>query len=155
MWACLNNFVLILNSGSNPLSKCIQDPCSVWTDPHYISGDKQKIKNLFLVFFFFSSQPCRIADCRILEYPTEVRLEWIHNHGVSIPAALKFRKDSNDTCKKLEDLFSNGHSPSSALNLLELELQTEDPENYVLACGDRSICPDLPFCYRSVIHFVE
>ncbi|XP_030838984.1 uncharacterized protein LOC756446 isoform X2 [Strongylocentrotus purpuratus] len=95
-----------------------------------------------------SGRKSRIADCRILEYPTEVRLEWIHNHVVSIPAALKFRKVSNETCKKLEDLFSNGHSPSSALNLLELELQTEDPEKYVLACGDRSICPDLPFCYR-------
>ena len=77
-----------------------------------------------------------------------MELDWNHNHAISIPAALKFRDVKGETSDKLEELYRNGHSPASALNMLELELQFNDPDGYTLKCGDRSFCPDLQFCYR-------
>eukprot|EP00057_Strongylocentrotus_purpuratus_P026365 XP_011680839.1 PREDICTED: uncharacterized protein LOC753067 [Strongylocentrotus purpuratus] len=95
-----------------------------------------------------SGRKSKNSDPHIQTHPTLVKLEWKHNHVISIPAALKYRDASPETCAKLEELFKNGNSPASALNILELELQIQDPDKYVMNCADRSICPDLHFCYR-------
>ncbi|XDV11891.1 hypothetical protein PO909_000687, partial [Leuciscus waleckii] len=50
--------------------------------------------------------------------------------------------------EKLEKLFQSGLSPSSALNTLKYDLQEEQGDSYVHASADRSICPDVQFCYR-------
>ncbi|XP_072177297.1 uncharacterized protein [Diadema setosum] len=92
----------------------------------------------------------RNSDPHMELLPTLVTISWVHDHAISIPAALKFRDVSSDTCQKVEELYRRGRSPASALNLLELELQEESPEGYVLNSADRSLCPDLKFCYRSV-----
>ena len=34
--------------------------------------------------------------------------------------------------------------------MLEMDLQMDDPEGYLTKCADRSIFPDLQFCYRLV-----
>ncbi|XP_071490825.1 uncharacterized protein [Diadema antillarum] len=95
-----------------------------------------------------SGRKSRNSDPHLEVLPTLVTISWEHNHAISIPAALKFRDVSADTCHKLEDLYRRGHSPASALNVLELDLQDESPEEYILNSADRALCPDLKFCYR-------
>ncbi|XP_071511719.1 uncharacterized protein [Diadema antillarum] len=95
-----------------------------------------------------SGRKSRNSDPHLELLPTLVTISWEHNHAISIPAALKFRDVSADTCHKLEDLYRRGHSPASALNVLELDLQDESPEEYILNSADRALCPDLKFCYR-------
>ncbi|XP_038068031.1 uncharacterized protein LOC119737634 [Patiria miniata] len=70
-----------------------------------------------------------------------------HGHGLSCADALRRRAVSEDTIGKLKDLFESGHSPSSALDALKCDLREQHGEQYVYA-ADRSVCPDLQFCYR-------
>ena len=50
--------------------------------------------------------------------------------------------------ENLKELFANGHSPSSALEAIKMDLQIADGENYVFTAADRAKCPDVSFCYR-------
>ncbi|XP_011609921.2 uncharacterized protein isoform X2 [Takifugu rubripes] len=70
-----------------------------------------------------------------------------HNHHLSC-AGLVRRDVSGETIEKLKKLFESGHTPSSALKELKHNLQVQEKDNYVNAAADRSVCPDLPFCYR-------
>ncbi|XP_072317594.1 uncharacterized protein [Eucyclogobius newberryi] len=69
-----------------------------------------------------------------------------HNHECS--EALQHRNVSKETVDKLVELFKMGHSPSSALKILKYNLQQELGERYARASADRSVCPDLHFCFR-------
>ncbi|KAK7880357.1 hypothetical protein WMY93_033013 [Mugilogobius chulae] len=85
-----------------------------------------------------------IQDC--LSFHIKIRST--HNHEINCSEALQYRHVSKETIKKIEKLFESGHSPSSALNTLKYDLQEEMGESYVLASADRSVCPDLHFCFR-------
>ena len=61
---------------------------------------------------------------------------------------MKHRDVSEETVTKLKELFESGHSPSSAHEVIQYDLQEEYAADYILASGDRAICPDLQFCYR-------
>ncbi|XP_041468587.1 uncharacterized protein LOC121418660 isoform X2 [Lytechinus variegatus] len=95
----------------------------------------------------FGGRLSRSTNPNLQSHPAIIKIVWNHNHAINIPSALRFRDVNQQTCEKLEDLFRKGHSPSSALNVLEMDLQT-DPESYILKSGDRSLCPDLQFCFR-------
>lgn len=71
-----------------------------------------------------------------------------HNHHVSCADAVMRREVSGDTIEKLKTLFESGHTPSSALRELKYNLQVEDRDNDVYTAADRSVCPDVQFCYR-------
>ncbi|XP_071500591.1 uncharacterized protein [Diadema antillarum] len=77
-----------------------------------------------------------------------VTLNYAHNHPLSCADALRRNDVSEATKEKLRSLFEHGHSPSSALDLLKYDLQEEHGDNYIYASADRSICPDIQFCYR-------
>ena len=62
--------------------------------------------------------------------------------------AMRYRDVAPETSNKLQTLFESGHSPSSALTTLKYDLQEEMGDSYVFAAADRSICPDLSFCFR-------
>lgn len=83
-------------------------------------------------------------------YFLHVNLRNEHNHKLASPEVMRWRDVSNETIEKLHELFKSGHSPSSALKIIKYNLQEEEGENYIYAIADRSICPDLQFCYRSV-----
>ncbi|KAJ8024340.1 hypothetical protein HOLleu_37061 [Holothuria leucospilota] len=55
--------------------------------------------------------------------------------------ALRRRDVSEEAVQKLLDFFKAGYSPTAALDTLKYDLQ----EQY---SADRSICPDLQFCFR-------
>ena len=92
----------------------------------------------------------RSTDPHITTHPTLITLAWIHNHCISTSSALKHRDVNPDTSRKLQELFEHGHSPSSALNILEMEFQTEDPDKFITQSADRACLPDAQFCYRLV-----
>lgn len=71
-----------------------------------------------------------------------------HNHLLNCADALSKRDVSVTTVNRLTELFQQGHSPSSALETIKYDLQEEEGENYFLVAADRSIVPDLQFCYR-------
>ncbi|KAJ8277811.1 hypothetical protein GJAV_G00080350 [Gymnothorax javanicus] len=71
-----------------------------------------------------------------------------HNHHTSYAEALKKRDVSTDTIAALTKLYENGHSPSSALETIKYDLEEQEGENYIYAALDRSVCPDIHFCYR-------
>ena len=73
-----------------------------------------------------------------------------HNHATDIPAALKHRRVSDATEAKLKSLFRHYHSPSTALQTLDMELREEWGEEYPLKAADRSLLPDLSYVYRFV-----
>ncbi|XP_062297293.1 uncharacterized protein si:dkey-75a21.2 [Scomber scombrus] len=81
-------------------------------------------------------------------YLLNVNLRHEHNHRLSCADAVRRRDVSGETIAKLKTLFENGHTPSSALDSIKHELQEREGENYVHASADRSICPDVQFCYR-------
>lgn len=79
-----------------------------------------------------------------------IRLRNEHNHHVSCAEVTIRREVSGETIDNLKKLFQSGHTPSSALKVLKYELQVEKQDNHVYAAADRSVCPDLQFCYRLV-----
>lgn len=81
-------------------------------------------------------------------YLLNVNLRHEHNHRLSCADAVRKRDVSGETIAKLKTLFENGHTPSSALDTIKYDLQEQEGENYINAAADRSICPDVQFCYR-------
>ncbi|XP_041479165.1 uncharacterized protein LOC121426833 isoform X1 [Lytechinus variegatus] len=77
-----------------------------------------------------------------------VTLRFEHNHPLSCADVLKRKDVSEATVTKLKTLFQNGHSPSSALDMIKYDLQEEHGDQYVYVSADRSILPDPQFCYR-------
>lgn len=73
-----------------------------------------------------------------------------HNHQASCADAVIRREVSGETVEKLKKLFESGHMPSSALKELKNSLRAEEQGDYVYVAADRSVCPDLQFCYRLV-----
>lgn len=69
-----------------------------------------------------------------------------HNHSVS--DSLRHRDVSKETIEKLMRFFELGHNPTTALKALKNELREETGEGFEEASADRSICPELFFCYR-------
>lgn len=94
----------------------------------------------------------RSGDPHIEEgYFLHVNLRNEHNHRLNTAEFMRRRDVANDTIEKLQQLYKSGHSPSSALKTIKYNLQEEEGDNYSYAIADRSVCPDLQFCYRSVI----
>ncbi|XP_026126430.1 uncharacterized protein si:dkey-75a21.2 isoform X7 [Carassius auratus] len=98
---------------------------------------------------FMCERKSRSGDPHIEEgYFLHVNLRNEHNHRLNTAEVMRWRDVSNDTIEKLQQLYKSGHSPSSALKTIKYNLQEEEGDNYTYAIADRSICPDLPFCYR-------
>ena len=91
---------------------------------------------------------CRSADPHIPAYSTIVEIKHIHNHNIHVAAAVRCRDVGPAAVEKLTKLFESGHSPSSALDVLKYDLQVEYGDDYFYKSADRSICPNVQFCYR-------
>ncbi|KAK0134006.1 hypothetical protein N1851_030442 [Merluccius polli] len=118
----------------------------------YGSGKTSKNTNypatLFLVLKrSMEGRRSRSTDQHMAEgYLLYVNLRTDHNHRLSCADALSKRDVSALTSERLTE--SRGHSPASALDTLKYDLQVEEGERYCLAAADRSIVPDIQFCYR-------
>ena len=84
-------------------------------------------------------------------HPCEVILSWDHNHSLNCAKALSFRPISQDTVEKFHLYFDQGHSPSSALHLHQLNLAIKHDEDLEYAKADRSLNPqysDVFYLYK-------
>lgn len=81
-------------------------------------------------------------------YLLNINLRHEHNHWVSRDDAAQKRDVSSEAIARLKILFESGHSPSTALHMIKYDLREQEGENYIYAAADRSLCPDLQFCYR-------
>lgn len=72
----------------------------------------------------------------------------MHNHNIFCVDNLKFKDVSPAIIQKFQTLFVNGLSVTAALDKHKLDLQAEYGDNYFIAAADRSLCPDLQWCYR-------
>ncbi|KAK7881075.1 hypothetical protein WMY93_032325 [Mugilogobius chulae] len=96
---------------------------------------------------FSNNRKSRSPDPHVQNHLTfHINIRNTHNHECS--EALQHREVSQETVNKLIQLFLTGHSPTSAHKTLKCNLQEELGENYALALTDRSIYPDLHYCFR-------
>ncbi|PIK36987.1 hypothetical protein BSL78_26177 [Apostichopus japonicus] len=89
----------------------------------------------------------KTVDNHLPSFPMVVKIQHVHNHLIESADTLKFRDVSEATIEIFKNLFSKGHSPSSALNTHKLDLQMEHGADYLYKAADRSICPSLAFCH--------
>ncbi|KAL1450659.1 hypothetical protein WDU94_002998 [Cyamophila willieti] len=85
-------------------------------------------------------------DKYLKRYPCEVNVNWFHNHTINYEA-LKYRRP-DELVPIFAAYFANGHSPSSALELHKMKLQTEYADDYYKVVTDGSRCPKLVWCYH-------
>ncbi|CAG9813941.1 unnamed protein product [Phaedon cochleariae] len=80
------------------------------------------------------------------DMPCLIKLIPNHNHPTSGAEALRYRRVSDETNDKLINLFEAGHSPSSAIESLKMEIKMRCDYDDILA--DRSTFPDYSYCYH-------
>jgi hypothetical protein len=81
------------------------------------------------------------------EMPCEVTFITTHNHSTLSADSLRFRKISQEVKDKLLNLFHNGHSVSTALQSLKIDIQLNN-DNYEEILADRKYCPTYDDCYH-------
>src|SRR6218665_645636 len=96
--------------------------------------------------------PKRIRKDRTKVHPDGlclIDLTWDHNHPLSAADVVRHYSVSPETNEQLLQLFRNGHSPSSALECVRMELEDEvtDSETLEQLLANRSICPDYRHCH--------
>ena len=74
-------------------------------------------------------------------YPLQVTFKHSHNHCIVAASALKFNEVAHDTKEAFINLFSQGHSASSAYNTYTEELLRKHPTNYIEVSANRGILP--------------
>ncbi|XP_072043077.1 uncharacterized protein [Amphiura filiformis] len=90
----------------------------------------------------------RKYDKHLPNFPTKISMLYQHNHKIMSADALKFRDVSKETSEKLIELFYQNHKPKAALEILKRNLQAEYGSEYCRVASDRSLCPDVMYCYR-------
>ena len=90
----------------------------------------------------------RSADPYLPDYPLEVRIQNHHNHNLHVAEALRYRDVGEKAVETLTGLFELGHTPSSALAVLQQDLRMEYREQYVHKAANREVCPDVKFVQR-------
>lgn len=80
--------------------------------------------------------------------PATITFSGRHNHPLNSADTLRRRDVSPQVRDKFLQLFAAGHSPSSALETHKCDLQMDDEDKYITQAADRSICPDIQWCFR-------
>ncbi|XP_030765421.1 uncharacterized protein LOC115889529 isoform X3 [Sitophilus oryzae] len=90
----------------------------------------------------------RSQDDLLKTHPCEIVIKHNHNHLLECADALRHRRPTKETEEKILNLFSKGHSPSSALDLLKYDLQEEYGDNYYRIAADGALCPNLQWVFN-------
>ena len=89
----------------------------------------------------------RASECHpyLLSHKAVLKIDFTHNHPLTAAHALSFRPVSADTKKQFFDLFSKGHSASSARHTHEqmLLLNSETDAEKQIALADRAVNPNV------------
>lgn len=89
----------------------------------------------------------RSKDKYLKDFPCEIMLRHIHNHPLSCSESLKHRRPSKEVENAIMDLFSQGHSPTSALDKYKCRLQEIHGEDCEEILEDGSLFPSQKWCY--------
>ena len=81
-------------------------------------------------------------------YLTRCTINNSHNHAIRSAEAMRRRDVSQETRGRLLKLYEEGYKPSAALEALKLRLQEEYGSDYAHKSADRSVCPDVQYCFR-------
>ncbi|XP_072377442.1 uncharacterized protein [Diabrotica undecimpunctata] len=80
---------------------------------------------------------------------TQITLNNFHNHPTGITAeSLKYRDVSENIKERLRELFNFGLTPSAAHDVLTTDAMIEHGDNCKKVLADRSVVPDLVYCYN-------
>ncbi|XP_011668590.1 uncharacterized protein LOC763223 [Strongylocentrotus purpuratus] len=91
----------------------------------------------------------RSSDPHIrMGYLTRCTINNSHNHAIRSAEAMRRRDVSQETRGRLLKLYEEGYKPSAALEALKLRLQEEYGSDYAQKSADRSVCPDVQYCFR-------
>ncbi|XP_072043310.1 uncharacterized protein [Amphiura filiformis] len=90
----------------------------------------------------------RSKDTHLPKYPTEIKLDFRHNHPIFCADALKYRDVSDDAKSSLTSLFKRKYGPTQAVEMMKYKLQMKFGEDYHIKAADRAICPDIQFAHR-------
>lgn len=99
------------------------------------------------MFFFFFHLFLRSKDQYLEKFPCEIQLDFTHNHIIMGADALRHRPPSEELENIFREYFSQGLSPSTALDNFKSKLEDENPDNYVRLAGDGSVVPTRKWCY--------
>lgn len=80
-------------------------------------------------------------------YPCEVDIRYSHNHLINSADALRFRHPSQELRAVFMEYFSNGHTPTSALECHKMSLQTKHGAEYSKVIVDGAKCPTRKWCF--------
>ncbi|KAK3921452.1 Mating-type protein ALPHA3 [Frankliniella fusca] len=90
----------------------------------------------------------RSKDKFLQEYPTSVYIKHVHNHRIECADAMRFRRPDDDMKEFFIRLFHRGHSASSALTSLKLDLQEKYGHDYYKVVADGAKCPNIQWVYN-------
>lgn len=82
-------------------------------------------------------------------YPCAITILWHHNHPIDAADVLRRHRVSEEVDRKLIELYRNGHSPSTALKCIKLDLEenVEDGDMLEHILANRALCPDVYHCH--------
>lgn len=82
----------------------------------------------------------------IKNMPCEITLIATHNHSTGTADSLRFRQVSSEVKQELLNLYENGHTPGTALEMIRCNIQMNN-DDYITALADRKQCPSYKYCY--------
>ncbi|CAH0564292.1 unnamed protein product [Brassicogethes aeneus] len=80
------------------------------------------------------------------EAPCEITLVVTHNHTTGTADSLRFRKVGDNVREELLNLYQNGHTAGTALEMIKCNIQLAC-DDYITALADRNKCPSYKYCY--------
>lgn len=89
----------------------------------------------------------RSKDLYLKEYPCEIDIYFVHNHLLNNAEALRHRHPTEELETIFFEYYSNNHSPSSALEMYKIDLQSKHGDEYFKIIADGSKCPTRKWCY--------
>lgn len=89
----------------------------------------------------------RSKDIYLKEYPYEIDTYFVHNHLLNNAEALRHRHPTEELETIFSEYYSNNHSPSSALEMYKIDLQSKHGDEYFKIIADGSKCPTRKWCY--------
>lgn len=95
-----------------------------------------------------TNRKSKSKDVHATTLPMTVMLAYNHNHPVNCPDALKHRDVSDEVTKIFCKLYEANHTPATALQAYKYDIYEDQNQDFVLTSADRSVCPDLQWCFR-------
>uniref|UniRef100_A0A2S2PQ83 Uncharacterized protein n=1 Tax=Schizaphis graminum TaxID=13262 RepID=A0A2S2PQ83_SCHGA len=81
------------------------------------------------------------------EYPCEIDIYFVYNHLLNNAVALRHRYPTEELETIFSEYYSNNHSPSSAIEMYKIDLQSKYGDEYFKIIVDGSKCPTRKWCY--------